>query len=318
MAVKEIPTNTKMYYRLFIEDSKQKLKENKEAKESLNNKIKLEHDEILNDSFSYKEDFGIDLTEYEEFVNKEYSTGVFLKVAKGAFINRKNDYKLVAELYTLFEHAKDLKEVYDLNIKIKFLEKCIEISYKQYLYILKTYVTEIHKQMILNGYGYVFGQNIGWICINRIIIRNPKKILDYAATKKRKAELIAQNKRLWNKDEADWCLRNGIKYNAEDYRVFKTDEYCYEVPLIHCTLPGGNDLKLEISDYRARSVRGKTNDDLIRECNGDTSKICQLELDLKTKLNICEKLDKLLYTKFIRNEGQFSINAPASCRKNRQ
>ena len=42
-------------------------------------------------------------------------------------------------------------------------------------------------------------------------------------------------------------------------------------------------------------------------CNGDTKKICELPLDLKTKVTLCDKADKILYTKFIRNEAQKPI-----------
>ena len=42
-------------------------------------------------------------------------------------------------------------------------------------------------------------------------------------------------------------------------------------------------------------------------CNGNTTKICELPLDLKTKVTLCDKADKILYTKFIRNENQKPI-----------
>ena len=42
-------------------------------------------------------------------------------------------------------------------------------------------------------------------------------------------------------------------------------------------------------------------------CNGDINKICELPLDLKTKVTLCDKADKILYTKFIRNENQKPI-----------
>lgn len=95
-----------------------------------------------------------------------------------------------------------------------------------------------------------------------------------------------------------------------------TNEYCYEIPLIASKMPNGNKLKLEISDYRHASLRGNTNDQLIELCNNDITKICELPIDLKTKVTLCDKTDKILYTKFIRNEGQQSINTPKANRKN--
>ena len=97
------------------------------------------------------------------------------------------------------------------------------------------------------------------------------------------------------------------EYKAKDKRVFVCNEYCYQIPLIDCKISGGSTFKLEIGDYRHRSLRGKTNDELIELCNNNTSKICELAIDLKTKVTLCDKVDKILYTKFIRNEAQKPI-----------
>ena len=132
-------------------------------------------------------------------------------------------------------------------------------------------------------------------------------MLDYAATKKKEKELIAKGERIYNKEEAEWCARNGLDYDGKDKRVFVCNEYCYQIPLINCKLPGNNNLKLEIGDYRHRSLRGKSNNEIIEMCNGDINKICELPLDLKTKVTLCDKADKILYTKFIRNENQKPI-----------
>ena len=44
----------------------------------------------------------------------------------------------------------------------------------------------------------------------------------------------------------------------------------------------------------------------MEECNGNLVKACELPVDLRTKLAICNEMDKTLYTNFIRNEGQTS------------
>lgn len=307
MAVKEIPTNIKQYYHLMRERTYKKLDDDIELKDCLENKAKVLYNDIKNNLDVYKDKFNINLLNYDEFVLNKYSTGELYKDAKGLFLNRKDNYKMVSELYDLYGYANKLKDIYDLEKDILRCQKLLDIKFKEYTEILRTYYTEVHKQMILNGYGYSFGERIGWICINRVLASNKVKVLDFAATKKREAELKAQGKRIYNKEEAQWCAKHGIEYKAEDKRVFKNDEYFYEIPLIGCRLEGGSKLKLEVSDYRQRSVRGMTNDDLITKCNEDTNKICELPIDLKTKLTLCDKVDKILYTKFIRNETQKSI-----------
>ena len=150
------------------------------------------------------------------------------------------------------------------------------------------------------------------------MITKSKPKLNYSATKKKKEELIKEGKRIYNDIERKWCQSNGIEYKAEDYRVFMKKEYCYEIPLIGCKLPDGSKYKLTISDYRHNSMRNKSNEDLIKECNNDINKICELPIDLKTKLTLCDTVDKTLYIKFIRNETQQPSTTPKTCRKNRQ
>ena len=81
-------------------------------------------------------------------------------------------------------------------------------------------------------------------------------------------------------------------------------EYFYEIPLIGCKLPNGSDIKFQCADYRSHSLRGTTNKDILEQSGGDKYKICAYDVDMRTKLNICLQADKMLYTKFIRNENQ--------------
>ena len=318
MGIKETPTNIKVYYNSMKEAITRKHKETVEAFDSLRLLMSISYEEIKSNIDVYKKDFKVDLTDYPEFIKDKYIDGTFLKVAKGMFINRKNNYKLVADLFNLYNYAKKQKEKNDLVYQIELYEKLLKLSLKEYTNILRIYMTQVHKKMILDGEGYVFGENIGWICINRCLIGKHRPKLDYAATKKKKEEFIKAGKRIYSQKEADWCKRNGIEYKTEDYRVFIDKEYCYEIPLLGCKLPDGTKYKLDISDYRHTSVRGKTNEDLIKECNYDTNKICELQVDLKTKVTLCDIADKILYTKFIRNETQQPSTTPKACRKNRQ
>ena len=57
-------------------------------------------------------------------------------------------------------------------------------------------------------------------------------------------------------------------------------------------------------DYRSVKVRQYTNDGLIKLTGGDKEKICHLPVSLKIKLTLCLQVDKLMYTKFVRNENQ--------------
>lgn len=306
MALKETPVCMKQYYKLFIESNTKELNKYIQIRSSIKDILYNEHKELKKQIEKYKTDYNINLTSYKEFNDNQYYNGEFFKDTKGLFMNRRNDYKLVSELFDLFKYAKHMKELYDVEHKIAHLNKLVNLKYKEYSSILRTYYTEVHKKLILNGDGYAFSNNIGWICVNRVKTRLRRPMLDFAATKKREAELKAEGKRIYNEKEAEWCRKNGIEYKAEDKRVFKHDEYFYEIPLLNSKLPGGHKLKLEPSDYRHTSVRGKTNQQLIDICNNDIKKICELPIDVKTKLTLCNLVDKTIYYKFIRNEHQKS------------
>lgn len=309
MGVKETPTNFRVYYTSMINAFTQKRKEIVEAKDLLEKLLNENYNVISNNEKLYEENFGIKLSKYNDYNNNHYNDGKFLKVSKGLYLNKVNDYELSSDLFDLYNVANQQKKVYDYKKEIQLYDKILKLSLKQYTEILRLYATEIHKALILEGEGFAFGNNIGWICINRCILKRPRPHIDYAATKKREAELKAAGKKIYNKEEAEWCQKNGLDYQAEDKRVFTTNEYCYEIPLIDCKLTNGTKLKLNIADYRHASLRGKTNDQLIEECKFDTKKICELGLDVKTKLTLCDKADKILYTKFIRNEAQKPVTA---------
>ena len=304
MAIKEIPINAKVYYKLFIRNNKQKLEDSLKLLEELEEDVEVRRKNILSWIDVYINEFNFNPNQYIEFKDNKYTTGRFYKAAKGLLINKQNDYELVGDLFTLYELASKQKEIYDLKQDIVLFKKCIALSLKEYTEILRVYYTEVHKHLVLEGEGYAFSGELGWICVNRCVIDKKHPILDYSATKKKEKELIEKGERIYNKEEADWCLRNGIEYKAKDKRVFICNEYCYQIPLIDCKLPNARSLKFKVSDYRHRSCRGKTNDELIELCNRDIKKICELPVDLKTKVTLCDKVNKILYTKFIRNENQ--------------
>lgn len=307
MAIKETPTNFRVYYKLFIEDNKQKLEDALKQKEDLEESVRAKHTNVLAWKDVYQKEFEINLDDYIEFKDNTYITGKFYRLAKGLLINKQNNYELVADLFNLFDLADTQKQLYDCIQSIAFYKKCIKLTLKEYTEILRVYYTEVHKKLVLEGKGYAFSNSIGWICVNRCVFDKRHPMLDYAATKKKEKELREKGERIYNKEEAEWCARNGLEYDGKDKRVFVCNEYCYQIPLIDCKLPGSNNLKLEIGDYRHKNIRGKSNDELIKMCNGDTKKICELPIDLKTKVTLCDKADKILYTKFIRNENQKPI-----------
>lgn len=307
MAIKDVPVGVRHYYRFMLDSFGKKRGEALTKLNELNKKIKVEHDEIKSNLEIYKNTCGVNLLDYDEFVNNKYTEGKFFKLAKGMYMNRSNDYELVSDLFDVYNLASHQKQISELEKEVALCNKCLKLKPNDYFKILRIFYTEVHKQMIVNGYGYAYTGRLGWICINRVVIKGKHRpLLDWAATKKREAELKAQGKRIFNKEEADWCARNGIEYKAEDKRVYLNPEAYYEICLINCQLPNATKFFADYVDYRAAGLRGKTNQDLIDKCHNNVEEITQLPIDLKTKITLCNKVDPILYTKFIRNENQKS------------
>lgn len=306
--IKETPTNFRVYYTCMRNAYTQK---KEEATAILKDLIK-ERDELYfdvkNEYILKGKDYHIDLNKYKEFVENKYIDGELFRVAKGYLINKSGNYEIIGSRFDLYNLAKVQKEIFRLEQDIAFADKMLAISLREYNQILKTYFNEVHKKLIIDGYGYALGGRIGWTCFNRCHVIKQKPHIDYAATKKNKARIIAEGGRLYNKEEAEWCRQNNIPYDGVDGRVFRQVEYVYELPLINCTLPDGDKMRMTTSNYYGRSVRGKSNQQLIEECNYDKEKICELDLDVRAKLDLCLELDKILYTKFIRNENQKPSN----------
>jgi hypothetical protein len=192
----------------------------------------------------------------------------------------------------------------------------LNLNGKEYNDICRVFYNEVARRLILYGEGYALEGNLGWLCINRCKLVNARPKLDFAKTKQRKQELLNEGKRLWNKEEKEWCDANGLDYDGVDYRVYKKDEYCYEIPLIECTITNGKSYRFEHTDYRGAPVRGKSNNDLAKEC-ATLEDVFKLPLDIKAKLSICELKDKTLYLNFIRNENQKPLIYREANRKDR-
>lgn len=315
MGIKETPTNFRVYYTCMKEYYNKQKDEANQAIDILTSQVVRLKVDILRNESTYKEGYGIVLSDYQEFVDNEYIDGKFYKVTEKHFTKESN---INQDLWNLFDLAKKQKGIYELRRDIEFYDKLTSLSIKQYTEILRTFYGEVQRQMILNGAGYVFEGSLGWICINRCKIEKQRTHIDFSKTKKKKAEILANGGRLYNKEEADWCKKNGIEYNGQDARVYLKNEYCYEIPLLDCHIPKGSHFRFVSADYRGNVLRGKTNQDLLEETNYDKEKICRLPLDIRAKLNLCIEADKTLYSKFIRNENQKPINATKASWKSRQ
>lgn len=307
MKTKQTPVNFRTYYKLFIEQNKTKRDELIDRREKCINQASESKKNILADFDTYKSKYNINLNFYKEFVAETYLDGTLNKLAKGLYYSTKDDYVATAEALELYMFSNAIYEIRNINKELEFVNKCCILSIQEYTKILKVYYNKVQELMILKGYGYDIEGTLGWLCINRCKKEKGKQLLNFAATRRKEQEIIKNGGRVYNKVEAEWCKKNGLEYKYEDKRVFLELKYVYEVAWIKPTVKNASMFKFEVSDYRGKELRGLTNEEIKEKYNNDLVKICNLPLDIKTKLMMCIDINKKLYFKFIRNETQKSV-----------
>ncbi|MCQ2971704.1 MAG: hypothetical protein MJ209_00160 [archaeon] len=319
MAVKELPFTTKQHFastKKYVVDKLSQM--NDEKHELLTTLSELKASVKSNETF-YKEQCNLDINTNKEFLECKHIDGKLHNIAKTNIAKSiEKDYDYNNKFYILLRFSILLKELARLEDEITLYREMSGYNINTYSDLIREYMTIVHKKLILEGEGYYIGEKVGYIVINRCLVKQGgKKKINFAATKKRTQELKEKGVRIYNKEEADYFKSIGMEYTAEDPRVYLNDEYYYEIPLLACKLPNGYSYRLEIADHRHSSCRGKTNEDLIEECNKDVNKICELRVDLKTKLTLCDKVSNI-YLKLIRNETQTTLTNSTSVRKDRQ
>ena len=316
MAIKEIPTNFRVYYKSMRDAIRPKYENAVDEYEKGLVEEKAFYDDIKLRVETYKDVYKFNLMDYKEFVENTYINGDFFDAAKSLFLNKKKDYLATNPAYNVYKLARKQKELHEIKHNIDMWEKMLDISLDDYQKILQAFYTEVHKKLIIDGVGYAFEPPIGWTCINRCkIVQGKRRLLDFNATKNNKKKLIEEGKRLWNKEEQEYANLVGADYDGVDYRVFLDKEVCYEMPLINCRLSNGGKYRLTPT-FARRHIKGKTEQQLIEECDRDLNKICELPIDIKLKLKLCLETDSILYLNFIRNEAQQSAHTPKANRKN--
>lgn len=303
----QLPIGIRTYYKLNKESVKDKLEVVKNKLYRYLDTNKISYDKVKSNAILYSREYGFNIDKYKEFVSNTHIDGEFLSDVKILFDKDEKDRNNKFALLTILRYANTLKPIFDLKHQIDNYNRILKLSLKEYTEIVNKYYVEVQKNLILKGKGYEFPNKIGFLCINRCKLQFAKRKLDFMATTHNKEKLILEGIELFDKKKAEYCKKHNIEYNGVDYRIYKNDDYVYEFALCYPHITGGFKEKFEPADYRGLTIRGKSNKDLIKETNGDIEKIMNLDIDMRTKLLLCLDVNKMLYTKFIRNDGQFPL-----------
>lgn len=299
--------NIKDYYLQFIHDAqidakeyKEKLDKVLEVKESVHKYLSENKERLINT-------YQIDITTFDlEWVEKKYNPAEHL-------------YNRLIKLFNITEENKD-REVLTQAIKycnilrnedkftklINLCSKRKKLSLKEYKSYVAKYFIKVH-ECVLNGMGYRFAYGTGTFVINYWKM-NPdlseySKKLDYAATNKKKKELLALGKKLYDEKEAQWYKARNIPYDGVDYRVYKRDHSFYEITFIKSVILKNN-FEYQRTEYSHKDYRGLTQQELAEKYCKTVEDVYPMRMDIRYKLNVMLHIDPTKYLNFIRNAEQ--------------
>ena len=146
--IKPMPVHIREYYKAMKEAYTQKKDDALKEREELISEVEVLQQDIENKHEDYLK-YNINLSKYPEFINNEYEDGSFLKMCKGAYLNRENDYILTAELHSLLKLAEKQYRIYELKAQLELFTKILSIKTNEYVRYMREYFNVVHKYDIV-------------------------------------------------------------------------------------------------------------------------------------------------------------------------
>lgn len=301
-----VQVDIKDYYEAFIKSANSDI-EKYENELALNKKIKDKTREYVANWAGYiKLRFGINLANYKGSwiigIYDEFET--FNKDIKAKLTD-----EVVGEdrivLLQLLRYSELLKTCNDNVKSIELAKRRYNITFKEYKEILRKYYMQAVHKALIDGYAYHFGYGIGDVSINFWkYSENPRdNYVDFAATKKRKQEIINAGLKPYNEDEAEVYKIRGLKYDGVPYVVYKTNKEFYDIELCNNSKLSITSVKFKHANYIPYKFRGKSVEEIAAMFE-TVDEIAKQDLGIRHKLVVSLAKDPTLYLNYIRNVDQ--------------
>ena len=298
-----VEVDIKDYYKAFIDNANSDIEKYQEERET-NHKLLLSTKEYISKYILYiNHQFGINLKENfpnswieEKYCEDEHLTDI-IKIGIDDAVGE--DRVIILQL---LRYSELLKFIYLCDKRIELAKQRSKITPKQYKeYLRKYYMQSVHKAL-LNGYAYRFSHGIGDVMINywKYVDGVRSKIVDWAATNKRKKEILEAGLKLYDKDEAEIYKIRGLKYDGIPYVVYKTNKEYYDIEIANCRAFSKANIKFKHANYIPAKFRQKTHDEIANQFNS-VDEIAIQDLGIRHKLIVSLEKDPTLYLKYIRN-----------------
>ena len=298
-----VEIDIKDYYKAFIDNANSDIEKYQEARNT-NYDILKSTKEYINKFILYiNHQFGINLKEKFPiaWIEEKYCKDEDLtNIVKEKIISAVGEDRVI--LLHILRYSEVIKFIYTCDKQIALAKERAKITPKKYKeYLKKYYMQSVHKAL-LNGYAYRFSHGIGDVMINywKYVDGVRGKIVDWAATNKRKQEILEAGLKLYNKDEAEIYKIRGLKYDGIPYVVYKTNKEYYDIELVNCKSFSKNNIKFKHANYIPYKFRKRTPEDIANEFNS-VDEIAVQDLGIRHKLIVAIEKDPTIYLKYIRN-----------------
>ena len=133
-----------------------------------------------------------------------------------------NNMFLMGTLVNVSKYNRAIKEAEDKIEEVR----THRMDYDTYKAILDTY-DNLLVCYLLDGKIYPFGSGIGTIYLREKKRNYNKKVVDYRASLKEKARLIANGEIPFNKEDKEKTEAEGKVYNGKDWLIYRYEEFSY-------------------------------------------------------------------------------------------
>lgn len=305
----------KDFYLQFVSEAKTDIIKYKEKLNTTN--------EVIEDVYIYIEDkvnilkdyFNLDLNKYPtEWIEKKYNPKNTLYGRCIKILSTIGNHPNRVDLLQVVKYCKLLENKYKHEKMIALANNRANLKLVDYRRYITNYYNKVHK-CVLQGMGYKFSYGIGTFICNhwkldpQLMKRKPK--LDYNATALKKKELIAKGIKVYDDKEAAWYQARKIPYDGVDYRVYRNNTDWYEFVFIKSQIAKAGRFDFHRTKYTATKYRGMTYADMAEQLCHNEEDIYNLQVDLRSKLNILLYKDPTKYLNYVRNAEQYKYKRRA-------
>lgn len=178
-----------------------------------------------------KKHLNIDLDKYQEYVHCKFNESYALYHIAYERICKMSTGKISGNAYkiglakSITTYTKLLDNLENAKHKLKCYEAADKIGKREFNKRLATYYTKVVEK-VMHGKAYNFSNNIGKFYIEYVALEKTSigNKIDFAATNKRKRELLAAGVELYSEVKAAWYKARNLKYEGVDYRVYRNHD----------------------------------------------------------------------------------------------